>query len=116
MESIISLIVRSAYAQSITLLPTDNAGLVEKIQKGNIELSDIPLFILYFIEIAVAAAGIVAFLMILYGGYQYVIGGVYSEMKEKGKTTLTQAIVGFVIALLSYAIVNLIQIAATSAF
>lgn len=100
--------------RSLTILPKEDAGLVKKIQTGDIHLSDIPLFISSFIEGAILLAGMIAFLMILVGGYQYIIGGVYSEMREQGKNTLTYAIVGFVLAMLAYAIVTLIQLAATS--
>jgi hypothetical protein len=114
-----TFIIKTVMAQPVTLLPSEASGgkyqeLVGKIKTGEIELSDLPLFALYFIEIAVVAAGMIAFIMIIYGGYQYVVGGVVSEMKEKGKTTLSYAIGGLVVSLLSYAIVSLIQLAATS--
>ena len=56
----------------------------------------------------------VAFIMLLVGGYQYIIGGVYSDMREQGKNTLMYAIGGFVLALLAYGIVTIVQLAATS--
>ena len=95
-----------------TLLP-DTGPLVEKIQTGNIHLGDIPLFISVFIEVGIAVAGVIAFLMILVGGYQYIVGGIYSDMREQGKTTLTYAIGGFVLSMLAYAIVNFVQLLAT---
>ena len=98
----------------ITLLPGEEHTLADKIKSGEIGLNDIPAFISYFIEVAIIVAGIIAFLMIIVGAYQYIIGGVYSDMREQGKTTLTYAISGFVIALLAYAIVNLVQLAATA--
>lgn len=106
-------------ASNLSLLPQPSdttsiySGLVEKIRAGNIHLSDIPLFISYFISIAIVFAGIIAFLMIIVGGYQYIVGGLYSDMREQGKTTLIYAISGFVLSLLAYAIVNLVQLAAT---
>lgn len=96
-----------------TLLP--GTGLLrEKIQTGDIHLSDIPAFISYFIEMAILLAGVIAFIMILVGGYQYIIGGIYSDMREQGKTTLLYAISGFVLALLAYTIVNFLQLAVTA--
>ena len=104
---------------SPTILPgADSTGpfkdLAAKIRSGDIHLSDIPTFITYFIQTAIVFAGIVAFIMILVGGYQYIIGGIYSDMRESGKTTVIYAISGFVLSLLAYGIVNLIQLAATS--
>lgn len=95
-----------------TILP-DTGPLVEKIQTGNIHLGDIPAFISVFIEVGISIAGVIAFLMILVGGYQYIVGGIYSDMREQGKTTLTYAIGGFVLSMLAYAIVNFVQLLAT---
>jgi hypothetical protein len=115
------LLVTKVFAQerTLTVLPglnknEVNDSLIEKLQSGNIHLSDLPLFIASFIEAAIVFAGIVSFLMILVGGYQYIIGGVYSDMRENGKNTLIYAISGFVLALLSYAIVTIVQLAATA--
>lgn len=100
-------------AESISILPR-TGKLVEKLQSGNIQISDIPDFIAFFIQTAILLAGVVAFLMILVGGYQYIIGGVYSDMREQGKNTLIYAISGFVLAMLAYGIVTIVQLAATS--
>src|SRR3990170_3903023 len=101
-------LIHKALANNITVLPSDTGegSLGDKIKSGDLHLSDIPAFISYFIEMAIILAGIVAFLMIIVGGYQYIIGGVYSEMREQGKNTLTYAITGFVLAMLAYGIVN----------
>jgi hypothetical protein len=109
--------IQKAFAQNeLSILPRPGQGydfLVDKIRTGNIHISDIPIFISYFIEISIVFAGIVAFIMILVGGYQYIIGGVYSDMREQGKTTLIYAVSGFILAMLAYAIVTLVQLAAT---
>jgi len=107
--------IYKAMAQGdITILPRGDDSLADKIRSGEIGLNDIPAFIAFFIETAIVIAGIVAFLMLLVGGYQYIIGGVYSDMREQGKNTIIYAITGLVLALLAYGIVNLIQIAVTS--
>jgi hypothetical protein len=103
----------SATPSNISILP-ETGTLADKIKTGDIHLSDIPDFISYFIQIGIMIAGIVAFLMILVGGYQYIIGGVYSEQREKGKQTLIYAVSGFILAMLAYAIVTLVQLFATS--
>src|SRR5690606_5138345 len=112
-----AFMILKAFAQTdLSILPAPGQGydtLVEKIRTGDIHLSDIPLFLSYFIEIAIVFAGIIAFIMILVGGYQYIIGGLYSDMREQGKTSLTYAISGFILAMLAYAIVTLVQLAAT---
>ncbi len=106
-------VISKAFAQGVSVLPSQGS-LVEKIKTGDIHLTDIPDFLSYFIQIAIIAAGMIAFLMILVGGYQYIIGGVYSEQREKGKQTLIYAISGLVLSLLAYAIVSIVQLFATA--
>lgn len=111
------LIQRALAQDSLTGLPAptdDNAGLIDRIRTGQLTLSDIPNFISYYIQVGIAVAGIVAFLMLLYGGYQYIIGGVYSDMREQGKQTITYAIGGLVLSLLAYGIVSIVQLFATA--
>lgn len=99
--------------EGISILP-ETGTLANKIKSGDIHLSDIPGFISYFIQIGIMLAAIVSFLMILVGGYQYIIGGVYSEQREKGKQTLIYAVSGFILSMLAYAIVTLVQLFATA--
>lgn len=101
-----------AFAQD-TILPR-TGPLVEKLRTGTISITDIPDFILYLIKFLIGVAGIITFIMILVGGYYYIIGGVYTELKEKGKSTLSSAIIGFILALMAYGIVDVIQKAVTS--
>lgn len=105
--------ISKTFAQGISILP-NTTGLKEKIQSGDIHLSDIPDFISYLIQVGIIAAAMVSFLMLLVGGYQYIVGGLYSEMKEKGKTTLIRAVAGLVISMLAYAIVTIVQLFATA--
>ncbi|MFC1640785.1 hypothetical protein ACFL2D_01905 [Patescibacteria group bacterium] len=67
-----------------------------------------------------ALAGIVGFVMmtfLMYGGFQYVIGSMSGSDKvvQEAKATITNAIVGFVITLLSFVIANSITLAITGA-
>ena len=100
-------------ARGFSILPS-TGDLVEKLRTGDIHLSDVPVFLASFIEAGILFAGVVAFIMILVGGYQYIIGGVYSDMREQGKSTLIYAVSGFVLSMLAYAIVSVVQLAATS--
>lgn len=51
---------------------------------------------------------LVAVLMIIYGGVQYLTSAGNADTAKKGKDTITRAVMGLVIAGLAYAIVNLI--------
>ena len=100
-------------SDGFSLLP-QSGELAEAIRTGEIHLYHIPEFISYFIEVAIIAAGTISFLMLLIGGYQYIVGGVYSDMRDQGKTTITYAIVGLVLSMLSYAIVSIVQLFVTA--
>lgn len=53
-----------------------------------------------------AIIGIIAVLMIIYGGFLYVTAGTNEDNTKKAKSILIYAIIGLAIAILSYAIVN----------
>lgn len=52
--------------------------------------------------------GAVAVIMIIYGGFRYIISGGKAESVTSAKNTILYAIVGIIIALLSYAILNFV--------
>lgn len=83
------------------------------VKTGKIRLFMVPFFITYLIQFLLQLAGIIAILFIVYGGYQYVVGGI-SEDKEAGKKTIRNAIIGLIVALSAWIIVNFIQLALTS--
>lgn len=80
---------------------------------GKFSLWMFPYLIEYFINFALSIAGLVAVLFIVVGGYIYMFGGLASD-KDRGKKAILYGIVGFVIALLSWVIVNTLQILVTS--
>lgn len=82
------------------------------VKTGDVQLWMIPHFVIYAIEGLLAVAGLIAVLFIIIGGYQYAIGGL-TEERDKGKKSITYAIGGLVVALLAWAIVNLVQLALT---
>ena len=65
-------------------------------------------FIAWVIRILLYLAGAVAVLFVIIGGYQYMTSGGNEETAEKGRKTLINAIIGIVIIILSYVIVNVI--------
>lgn len=120
-NDLIQLVPRVFAQDNITILPGELPSeanpaetLASRLRAGTIQLSDIPELIATFIQTGILLAGVVSFLMILVGGYQYIIGGVYSDMRENGKSTLIYAVSGFILSMLAYAIVTIVQLAATS--
>lgn len=59
-------------------------------------------------------AGIVAVVAMILGGYQYIAARGNEEMVEKGQKTLTNAVIGLVVVIMAYAIVNLLVKSLTS--
>lgn len=83
------------------------------IRTGHVRLYMIPFFITYLIQFLLTIAGIIAVLFVVLGGYRYVLGGL-TEDKESGKKTIQNALIGLVVALSAWIVVNFIQVALTS--
>jgi len=60
------------------------------------------------VELLLTVVGIIAIFFIVYGGFQYITSGGNEEVAEAGKKTLTNAIIGLVIVILSYTIVTVV--------
>lgn len=60
------------------------------------------------IEIMLLFAGGIAVVFVIIGGYQYITSGGNEEQAEKGQKTLTNAIIGVVVIVLSYTIITVI--------
>lgn len=54
-------------------------------------------------------AGIVAVILIIYSGIKFILSGGDPKQVEGARKTMTYAIIGFVLILLSFAILNLIS-------
>lgn len=83
------------------------------IKTGRLKLYMVPFYITYLIQFLLSLAGLIAILFMVIGGYKYVIGGL-TEDKESGKKTILHALVGFIVALSAWIVVNFIQVALTS--
>ncbi len=108
------LFAHRALAQT-TLLPSDmkEGGLGQKIASGDIHLSDLPEFITYFINFGITIAAAVCLLFLVIGGYRYIVGGVIEAQREQGKQTIMYAIIGLVVSILAWTIVNTVQLLVT---
>ena len=60
------------------------------------------------IKVLLPVAATIAVLFIIIGGYQYIFSGANEELAETGKKTLQNAIIGLIIIILSYVIINVI--------
>lgn len=82
------------------------------IKSGQIKFWMIPYFINYALDFVLSIAGLISILMILVGAYYYIAGSL-SDDKETGKTIIQYALLGLVIALSSWSVINLLLLALT---
>ncbi len=64
--------------------------------------------ITFIIQAALSLVGIISIGFIIYGGYQYITSRGDEEQATAGKRTLTNAIIGLVIVILSYVLVKVV--------
>ena len=70
--------------------------------------SNVTELIAVIIRVLLLIGGAVAVLFVIIGGYQYLTSGGNEEQAEKGRKTVTNAIIGVVVVVLSYTIVNVL--------
>ena len=58
---------------------------------------------------ALAIVGVAALIMVIMGGYQYMVSAGNPETRKLAKTTITQALIGLAVALSIFLILNLID-------
>jgi hypothetical protein len=64
--------------------------------------------IILVIKLLLGLSGVVAVLFVILGGYWYMASGGNEEQAEKGKKTITNFVLGFVIIILAYTIVTIV--------
>ncbi len=83
------------------------------INTGRITFGMLPYFITYIANFLLSLGGIIAVLFIVIGGYNYIWGGI-TDQKEKGKKTILHALMGLLVGILSWVVVQVIITAVTS--
>ena len=75
---------------------------------GLIAAPCVPAYIAYLISVIFALTGAIFLLMIILGGYQYVIGKAGGGGGEEGKARVRFAIIGFLVTALAFYIVDFV--------
>lgn len=83
------------------------------IKTGDIKLWMIPFYIRYLLEFVIGLAGLICVGGFIYGGYMYLFSGL-SQDKEKGKGAIKNAVIGLVLTLVAWAVVNIVMSLLTS--
>jgi len=84
-----------------------NAILGCGIKTGNIKLYMVPYYIRSILEFIIGISGLACVGAIVFGGYWYLFAGV-SEDREKGKKAIMYGLIGMVLTLVAWAMVNII--------
>jgi hypothetical protein len=77
------------------------------IKTGKIRLWMVPYFIRYLLEFVLQLAGLIAVGGMVYGGFLYLFAGL-TEAKDQGKKALKYSIMGFVLTMTAWALVNIL--------
>lgn len=78
------------------------------ISKSDSQPADINVQFKNIVNIALYIIGAVSVLMLIYGGIRYTVSGGDTAAVTAAKNTILYAVVGIVVALLAYAIVNFV--------
>lgn len=80
-----------------------------KLRSGDISFDNIPTIISFATTTILGFAGTVAVIMIIYGAFQMALFGLTSQEKKKGAETITHGVIGFVIAVSAWFIINMVM-------
>lgn len=100
---------QSAFAQKIepgSGAKTGAAGVKDESQSTNL-FGDDGIFKI-IVNVALYIIGAVSVLMLIYGGIRYTMSGGESAAVTSAKNTILYAIIGIIVALLAFAIVNFV--------
>jgi hypothetical protein len=78
------------------------------VNQGVLTIQGIEGIIANVLAVAISGIGFAGFVMMIVGSFQYLLSGGDSKGVEGGKNTITYAIVGLVVALSSWIILNFI--------
>ena len=90
----------------LKVLAIDIGGQVRQVEGGDVSLQSTVKNVL---TVVFAIIGIIAVIMIIIGGVNYMTSQGDSQEVQKAKNTILYGIIGMIIALLSFAIVNFVM-------
>ena len=111
--SILALFLPSLMLSITTYAVNVNGGLETGVEQGKGRNVPSTLFgnvgiFNQVINIMLFLVGILSIIMLIFGGLRYVISGGNSKTVESAKNTILYAIIGLIVAILAYAIVNFV--------
>ncbi len=108
--TVTSLVSRSVFAAGDDAWIIGGNGITgTKLREGNVTFDDIPKIINNATNFVLGFAATVAVIMIIYGAFQMALFGLTSQEKKKWAETIQHGIIGFVIAVSSWFIINMLM-------
>jgi Zn-dependent protease with chaperone function len=104
----IGAIISAAFMPLITKAAELNLGLEEVEREIALPSEDIRVVITRIINVAMGFLGIVAVLIILWGGFTWMTAGGNEEKVGEAKKIITAGIIGLIIVISSYAIARFV--------
>lgn len=98
-------IIKQAYAQTQTWSEI-NPGCVNG---DTATIQGIGCLLANVLSVTLTVLGITGFIMVIYAGFNMMIMGGNSQATEKSKNTITFAVIGIILALSSFIIINIIS-------
>lgn len=100
------LLPLSAYAQPVVgVIQTGIQGC--DFQTGRLSSACIPNFVAHLIAFIFSLLGVFFLANVMYGGYEIAMGGITGD-KESGKRRLTWSVIGLIVAICCFIILDLI--------
>jgi len=111
MKKLLSLVLSFVFGMSVFAAPAFAQLITPQDQPANIGLStsfggSLRQGILTFVNYILLFLGLLATIMVIYGGFLYVTAGGDDAGAEKGKKILMYAAIGIIVILISYALIN----------
>lgn len=91
-----------AHAYEFAIIPS---SIYSDFQTGDVHWDTIVIFAMHLIQLLITAAGIFAVILIMIGGFRIVLEATMEDQKS-GKTSIRNTLIGFVVILLSWIMVD----------
>jgi type IV secretory pathway VirB2 component (pilin) len=84
------------------------SNAVDKVKPADVQNTSLESYIQTIINVLLGLIGVVAVIMLIYGGFRYVLSAGNEKATSAAKDTILFAIIGIVVAVLAFAIVNFV--------
>ena len=81
---------------------------VNQITPNGTSTTNLQTYVQTIINVLLSLIGVVAVIMLIYGGFRYVLSGGNEKSTKDARDTILFAIIGIVVAVLAFAIVNFV--------